>query len=128
MMILDASVLIAHLESTDVHHGRARALLTAHRHRTFAASTVTLAEFLVLPTRRRTLAAARQALDALDVLPQGLADDACWRLAELRAETGLRLPDCCVLYTAQQQADCLIATFDDKLQQQARLLDIPVAT
>lgn len=127
MIVLDTSVLIAHFESTDAYHERARTLLTAHRQQQFAASTITLAEFLVLPTRHGTLAAARQALDVLNIQPQGLAANAAWRLAELRTATGLKLPDCCVLYTAEQQADRLIATFDDKLQQQAQRLGIPIA-
>ncbi len=40
-------------------------------------------------------------------------------IAELRATTGLTLPDCCVLATARALSAPLI-TFDDKLRRAAR--------
>jgi len=41
-------------------------------------------------------------------------DDAHIRLATLRAGTGLKLPDCCVLLAAEQ-VHAAVATFDDRL-------------
>lgn len=49
------------------------------------------------------LDAARAALDELEVEQVPLGDDASMRLAELRADTGLKLPDCCVLLAAQDE-------------------------
>ena len=47
------------------------------------------------------------------------------RLAELRATTGLKLPDCCVLDIAiHHQAH--LATFDDALAAAARQRGVPV--
>ena len=43
MIILDASVLIAHLESSDSHHDRATDILLENCDDEFASSTVTLA-------------------------------------------------------------------------------------
>lgn len=127
MIILDASVLIAHFETTDPHHARATQLLAEHQHHEFLVSTITLAEFLVGPARTGQTKMARHALDILRVRPHGLDPTAAWRLADLRARTGLKLPDCCVLDTAQQHADSVIATFDTRLIAQARRLQLHTA-
>jgi toxin FitB len=127
MIILDASVLIAHFETTDPHHARSTQILAKYQHHEFAISTITLAEFLVGPARTGQTQAARQALDTLGIRTHGLDGNAAWRLAELRAQTGLKLPDCCVLYTAERQTDTLIATFDTRLEEQSRRLQIPTA-
>jgi predicted nucleic acid-binding protein len=127
MIILDASVLIAHFQATDPHHARAAQLLTTYQHHQFATSTITLAEFLVGPVRVGQTETARRALDTLDIHAHGLDADASWRLAELRALTGLKLPDCCVLYTAERQPDSLIASVDSRLITQSRRLEIPTA-
>lgn len=47
------------------------------------------------------------------------------RLAELRASSGLELPDCCVLDVALRDHACL-ATFDDGLAAGERLRDVVV--
>jgi predicted nucleic acid-binding protein len=48
------------------------------------------------------------------------------RLGELRATTGLKLPDCCVLYTAERHSAAL-ATFDDTLANRAATIGLTVA-
>ena len=53
--------------------------------------------------------------------------DAARRLGELRATSKLRMPDCCVLYSAEQH-NAAIATFDDKLAARAADLGLTVAT
>jgi predicted nucleic acid-binding protein len=50
----------------------------------------------------------------LDVTSVPLLDDAPVRLAMLRAGTGLKMPDCCVLLAAEQTHGAL-ATFDYRL-------------
>ncbi|MGL5859950.1 MAG: PIN domain-containing protein, partial [Phycicoccus sp.] len=57
MIVLDASVVIAHLESRDTHHERATELLLRHADHEFLVSPVTLAETLVGPARDGRLAA-----------------------------------------------------------------------
>ncbi len=42
--------------------------------------------------------------------------DTAVRLAQLRASTGLRMPDCCVLLAAED-AGASVASFDDRLAQ-----------
>lgn len=128
MIVLDASVLIAHFEPADAHHPRAGALLREHAEHDFWANTVTLAEFLVGPTRRGTVAIARQGITDLDIAAHGINADGWLALAELRANTGRKMPDCCVLYTAIElgSSDAKIATFDDALAATARNLGIDV--
>lgn len=127
MIVLDASVLIAHFESSDPHHARASQLLADYQQHEFVISTVTLAEFLVGPARTGQTQLAEHALGALNIRTHGLDADAAWRLAELRAQTGLKLPDCCVIYTAERHAGSLVASFDSRLITQAQRLQIRVA-
>lgn len=51
MIVLDASVLIAYLDSEDAHHTRAETLLAKEIDDDFAASSLTVAEVLVMPAR-----------------------------------------------------------------------------
>lgn len=116
MIVLDASVLIAHLSKFDAHHDRAYSLLIDVAGRDLVMSPITKAEVLVGPARVGRAAEAEDALDLLEVRTVGLPDDAPMRLALLRAETGLRLPDCCVLLACDQAGPTgEVATFDDAL-------------
>lgn len=119
MIVVDASVLIAHLDAADPHHERATALLHDAADEPLVASPVTLAEVLVGPARTGQLDRATSAVDQLGVTAAPLGDDAPIRLASLRAATRLNLPDCCVLLAAEQ-AQGEVATFDDRLAAAAR--------
>lgn len=123
MIVLDASVLIAHLESADAHHDRATQLLLDAADESLGASPLTLAEVLVGPARVEKLDLAQSALRELDVATVPLDEDAPARLATLRASTRLRLPDCCVLLAAES-AKAAIATFNDRLATSATDLGI----
>jgi len=118
MIVVDASVLIAHLEAGDDHHDRARSLLVSLDGEMLAASPVTLAEVLVGPARTGGLGRAQAQLADLEVVVVALPDDAPVRLATLRAQTGLKLPDCCIMLAAAQVHGA-VATFDDRLAQAA---------
>lgn len=119
MIVVDASVLIAHLDSRDAFHRAALDSLRAAAGRQLHASALTVAEVLVGPARAGVLSVARRALDALRLETVGLGPDAPDRLAVLRAETGLTLPDCCVLLAAQDTHAEAVLTFDDRLRQAA---------
>lgn len=127
MIVIDASVLIGHLSTGDPHQGPATDLLTKYQHHEFVISAITLAEFLVGPARTGQLEMAKEALAELEIRTHLMDASAPWRLAELRALTGLKLPDCCVLYTAESQSESLVATFDDQLRRHARKLGIGTA-
>jgi predicted nucleic acid-binding protein len=118
VIVLDASVLIAHLDATDGHHERATELLVNTADVSLGASPLTLAEVLVAPARAGTIDVARAALAAMSVETVWLSDDAAVRLAVLRATSKLRLPDCCVLLAAET-AHADVATLDDKLSRAA---------
>jgi len=112
-------VLIAHLDSQDLHHERAGALLLEQVEVPWGASPVTLAEVLVGPARAGAIDRAQASLKRLNVVGVNLNDDAPERLARLRAATGLKLPDCCVILAAEQRDGC-VATFDEDLATAAR--------
>ncbi len=122
MIILDASVLIAHLDDRDVQHERARSALDAHAMDPFGASVVTLAQTLVSPARSHRTTQATGALSLVGVVAIPVDETAPTRLAELRAETDLRLPDCCVLLAAQDSGASTVLTFDERLSSEAQRL------
>jgi predicted nucleic acid-binding protein len=126
MIILDASVLIGHLDGRDQHHERARELLTANAGAPFGASSISLAETLVGPARSGQLEVARGALDRLGIEELAFGADVSTHLAAIRAETGLKLPDCCVLMAARDH-DGAVASFDSDLARSARDLGLAVA-
>lgn len=119
MIVLDASVLIAHLDERDALHARAEDVLLQAAEQSLGCSPITLAEVLVGPSRHGQLDAARTALAELGVEELSLGDDAPVRLARLRAETGLKLPACCVLLAAQDVAALAVLTFDEALARAA---------
>lgn len=120
MIVLDAGALIAQLDRTDAHHQRARELLLRSSDQQLGASVVTLAEALLAPAGAGRLDEAQTLLRELAVEPIELAADTPASLALLRTETGLRMPDCCVLHAAALTGADTIATFDDQLARAAR--------
>lgn len=119
MIALDASVLIAHLNPADQHHQAATAILLAGTPGQMLVHTVTLAEVLVGGVRIGQGASMRDDLRAAGIAVAPHDDDQPLRLAELRATSGLKLPDCCVLDVALHHHASL-ATFDDALAAAAR--------
>lgn len=118
MIVLDANVIIAYLDGENVHHQRAEELLALEIDDDFGANSLTLAEVLVLPAREKQLDAVRTILDELDVQELPFPGQTAVRLAELRAETGLKMPDCCVLLAAETH-DARVASFDSQLTRAA---------
>jgi predicted nucleic acid-binding protein len=123
VIVLDASVLIGHLDQRDVHHSQATERLLDAADRRFGASSITLAEILVGPTRAGRLAEAQTALRTLDLVELPLPVNAAARLAALRVDTQLKLPDCCVLLAAEE-AGATVITFDDRLARAAARLGL----
>lgn len=123
MIVLDASVLIAYLDREDVRHTRAEALLAREIDDDFAVNPLTLAEVLVVPARENRLDAVRQAISDLEIEELTFPADTAVRLARLRASTGRRMPDCCVLLAAEV-AKARIASFDADLLEAAAARDL----
>jgi predicted nucleic acid-binding protein len=125
VIVLDASVLIGHLDGNDLHHRRARALLEASGASPLGASSISIAETLVAPARAGRVAVARDALERIGIAELAFQPDAPVRLAQLRADTGCKLPDCCVLMAAQDHEGA-VASFDENLVEAARALGLGV--
>jgi predicted nucleic acid-binding protein len=125
VIVLDASVLIAFLAGDDVHHAAAERFLADAIDDELAVNPLTLAEIFVAPVRDGHLEAVVAALAALEVHELPFPDETSVGLARLRAETGLRLPDCCVVLAAEAQG-ASIATFDGRLAKQAEKRGISV--
>lgn len=124
MIVLDASFMIAYLRDQDAHHHRAVSLMGKAEFLGCTASAITWAEALVAAARAGRLAEVKAALDAVvDVVP--LPENTHVQLAALRAETGLKLPDCCVVLAAESSGSG-IATFDGPLAKAARARGIAI--
>ena len=126
MIVVDASVLVAHLDENDAHHDAATRLLLDAADVELGASPITVAEILVGPARIDRLSEAQAILGALGLRQVALNADAALRLAMLRAQTGLKLPDCCVLLAAHDAPAQTIATFDERLAKVARRVGLEV--
>ena len=118
MIVLDASFLIASLVPEDAHHAAAEALLRTNT-RDLLVNTVTLAEALVSPIREGRVDEVLATLADLGVVEATFPPDAARTLARLRVDTGLKLPDCCVLLTALDRV-AAVASFDERLLRAAR--------
>ncbi len=125
MIVLDASVLIAFLDSQDNQHVTAQQLLADAIDDDLAVNSLTLAEVLVAPTRSGHLDQALAAVGALEVAELAFPIDTAVRLAQLRMTTGLKLPDCCVVLAAED-AGASIASFDERLAQGAAMRNLTV--
>lgn len=123
MIVLDASVVIAFLSLSDPHHARAAQLLEEHAAADFRMHQITLAEVLVGAIRTGRGAQLFNDLTSLGVVAHQPGANEPLTLAELRATTGLRMPDCCVLAVAQQES-LPLATFDEQLARVAQNLGV----
>ena len=118
MIVVDASWIVALRDEDDVHHRRAVETFAQIADEDAVLHPVTLAECLVAPARMGVMEEAAALLRAsFDVT--GMDLDAPLRWAQLRAATGLRLPDAIVLDTALHQRARAVATFDEQLAARA---------
>jgi predicted nucleic acid-binding protein len=125
VIVMDASVLIAHLNPADPHHEAATAILLAGTPGQMLVHTITMAEVLVGGVRAGHGASMRDDLQAAGIIVAPHDDGEPLRLAEMRVGSGLKLPDCCVLDTAIHHRASL-ATFDEALAAAARKRGVAV--
>lgn len=113
LIVLDASVVIAHLDPDDALHRSATSTLLEYAGDDLRLPASAYAESLVDPARKGRLDEARAAVAALQfqIVPiDGLLAE---RAASLRAhERGLRLPDALVLACGELLAADAILTAD----------------
>ena len=126
-VVLDASVLIALMNPGDVHYAAA---VTMVRRGAIAggllAHAITVAESAVGAAEHGRLEQVRRAFDGLGLVTAESDPEQPWRLAALRAEARLPLPDCCVLDLAIVSGGDL-ATFDTRLAGAARRRGVTLA-
>lgn len=125
MIVLDASVIIAVFSSQDPHHSTAVRLLEHNAGAGFRVHPMTLAETLVAAARLGRINNAYRQIRTMGIDVFTPDVDEPLLIAELRANTGLKLPDCCVLAAALNLSEPLI-TFDDRLRSAAREQSIVV--
>lgn len=113
MIILDASVVIAYASLGDASHPRAADLLETETD-DFGMHAVTIAECLVGPARTGQSQRMLALLAAMEVVRIDLDEEGPLRVAELRAASGLKLPDAFVL-DAAIRTGARLATFDARL-------------
>ena len=126
MITLDTSVAIAHLYPHDRHHQAATEYLRAAADQGFLIHSLNLAEVLVGGARVGRGQEMFTDIEGIGVHVADRQDGEPLRLANLRATSGLRLPDCCALDTALTTGSTL-ATFDDALAKAARQHHVTVA-
>lgn len=127
LVTLDASVLIALSDTEDRHYDDASSFIRSSTfRRRLLVHPFNLAEAAVRPSKVGLGDRVRELWEFLGVNVTKVDDDQPWRLASLRASTGLGLPDCCVVDTAQQ-TDSAIATFDTRLAREAGVLGVDLA-
>ena len=122
MIVLDASLLIAHLWPSDRHHAEASDFLRRVAGDRMLTHPLTMAEVLIGGVRIGRGAEMRQDLADIGVeLAERDADEPL-RLAEIRVSSRLKLPDCGVfdvamvnLAKAPATETVTLATFDREL-------------
>jgi predicted nucleic acid-binding protein len=120
-LILDASVLIGLLDTTDAHHGRSvdEVEVADRAGRQLLIPASAYSETLVAFARAGRTRDAREAVAAMGIAIMPLTETIAERAAELRAlHERLRLPDAIVLATAQEQGGELLS-YDRRLSQLA---------
>jgi predicted nucleic acid-binding protein len=124
--VLDACVVIAHLDPDDAHHGAATEALVAAATAPILAHPLTIAECLVGAVAADVGNETVERIRAMGVDIVEVDRGAPLRLAQLRSATRLRMPDCCVLDVAQQ-AGASVLTFDRRLAAAAQKLGVAVS-
>lgn len=114
MITLDAGAVIALLASRDSYHEEAKAFFETHAGESFLMHSLSLTEVLVGGARTGQAEEMLADLEAIGIQVAERSTAEPLNLATLRAETGLRLPDCCALDTALRSSTPLV-TFDRAL-------------
>lgn len=118
-VVLDAGVLIGHLDSEDALHESSERMLERLLHARFVASALTVVECLVHPALRGEVARAERVLERLRLERIPVRADDAAALAAVRAGTGLRMPDAVVVHAAEL-CGAAVATTDRALARGAR--------
>ncbi|MBD0021428.1 MULTISPECIES: type II toxin-antitoxin system VapC family toxin [Gordonia] len=125
MIVVDTCVLIAHFGVDHPHAERALNILDTEE--TLGVHPLSLAELLVHPARTGHEQVMLSQLVRLGIEQLTPTADEPVALARLRVDTGLKMPDCCVL-AAAEFASADLATFDRRLAEVATGRGVTVRT
>lgn len=128
MIVLDAIVVISFLDEANALHGRSVELLGENEYEPWVMHDITLAEVLAGPAKTGAEATERvwQAIQSLGVI-SSKSEISSTDIAMLRAQTGLPIPDCLVVLTAEEvDSGNQIMTFDERLADKAMELGYTV--
>ncbi|TML51928.1 MAG: PIN domain-containing protein [Actinobacteria bacterium] len=122
LIVLDASVVIAHLDPADAHHDQAMAFLLEHADDDLRLPASAYAETLVDPARRKRVDEARNAVEAMRLQIEPITKAIAERAASLRASRRmLRLPDALVLACGDVLDADLVVTADRRWRRLERV-------
>jgi rRNA-processing protein FCF1 len=106
-----------------VHHNFAHDFFRQRPDESYLAHSLTFTEILVGPMRVGHEAFVLRQLEGLGIAEWTPTVGSAGRLARLRVDTGLKLPDCCVL-DAAITTDAPLATFDTRLARAAASIGV----
>lgn len=118
-VVLDASVLIALVNSDDAHHEWAVSFLLDTVEEDLCISTLSLAEALIYPTKAGRASEFQTSIAGLDLNIAPISADSAAELAEVRVTSGLKMPDAVMLHLALSRKAAL-ATTDTRLADQSQ--------
>jgi predicted nucleic acid-binding protein len=117
LIVLDASVVIAHLDPDDDLHRHARAAFEEHSADDLRLPASAYSEALVIPARHGALDAARQRIAALALTIVPVDAPLAERAASIRAtHQAVRLPDALVLACGDVLDAQSVLTADQRLR------------
>ena len=116
LVVLDAGIVIAALDTADANHAAAVASLREHASDDLRVPASALAEALVSPCRRGIVGEVRETIATLGFAVQPLEEEIAVRAAALRAHhRDVRLPDALVAATGDALEADVILTTDRRL-------------
>ena len=116
LVVLDAGVVIAALETADANHAAAVAALRQHANDDVRIPASALAEALVSPSRRGVVSEVRETIESLGLAVVPLDEDIAVLAAAVRARRRtVRLPDALVAATGDALEADVILTTDRRL-------------
>ena len=114
-IVFDANVVIALLDSNNIHHDQAVEVYLASASSSIHLSALTYAEILTHPAGTKNLANLSAGGFEVEEISTELAID----IAKVRQATRLKMPDACVLALAKH-LDCELITADRQLADKAK--------
>ena len=126
-LVFDASAVVSIMNSQDAHHDWALGVFIENADSNLYLSALTYAEVLVHPAKKNQVKTFAKNLNSagFEIVP--LEDKDAELVAEIRSETGLKMPDAIVLALAKQFRGTLVCA-DKAVISKARELKIPCLT